>query len=1196
MLRVLLARVAAGLALGALAGGCSNDDRAVEELGAVQEAAKLGGAGAGGAADAGGAPGLGGAGGAPAPDCVVDADCLGEGECLFCNSGSCEPRAASEGFVCRAASAGGCDAAEVCDGGRDCPPDSYQPAGTVCRPAADGMLCDEAETCDGLTDVCPADENKPVGTVCRPKAGDCDVEEVCLGGAECPAIDVKAGPQTLCRAAAGVCDGPEFCNGSDDDCPADLKLPSTEVCRPAHPALDCDEAETCDGGNDCPADIGKPDSVVCREAAGVCDVAETCRGLAEACPADVFRPTSVVCRPSANVCDPAETCSGSSAHCGPDDKLDGVPCSDPADKCQENMQCEAGICVGGTPKVCPAGDVQCQTPTCNKATGACGLSNLPSTTTCDDAIDCTTEDHCSAGRCVGTPDHTRCRKPQHGCATFTCDPNTDPGVYPDFCRMTPLSAGTQCRGPGGPCGKAEQCDGQNQDCPADVHEDASKICQAASCGGGTAIPQINCSGTSASCPIVPTTDCDGYACDGLTCRDSCAGDDDCLVTHYCAPSGSCELRVGAGEPCTSDEQCQSGSKCADGVCCNTACTGQCEACNVEGSVGTCSAVTGAPRGDRPACDGDGSACHGVCNGALRSACTFPSTQTPCRDAACEAGVAVEQAFCDGEGSCATTAPVDCAPFSCGPSACRGDCATDAQCSGDAYCKANKCVERERVGIACTRDAQCASGFCTDGVCCDARCDGQCEACGRSGRCEAVRGQPVGGRAACAGEAGETCAGSCDGQNRQQCSYPGAAVVCREASCEAGRATVAAHCRGDGACPAPRSVSCRNGCEGTLCAGDGCLVDSDCQEGEHCLAGQCTPPAENGAACASAAECGSGFCVDGVCCESACDGQCEACDGPNGLGVCAPVRGAPRGNRPSCTSDGSPCGGACDGKNADGCSYPSGTVCSPGGCQDGQEGGEGVAIVESICNGSGRCPTPRQQSCGAAGCDAADKLCAGDCADGSPCPSGQYCSAGVCVSREATGTACQSDQQCASGFCVDGYCCSSACDDRCAACDVPGSLGQCSPTAGPTRGGRPGCRGGGVCGAQCDGESVTDCAFPGAETSCSEPYCQQGVQTAASACDGAGQCRPGERTECSSLACAGDECSDECQVDADCTRALQCREGRCVEPYLIDAVDEGTCGCRAPGAAPGAHRGWLVLAGLALLAARRRRPRTMQGLQ
>ncbi len=53
-------------------------------------------------------------------------------------------------------------------------------------------------------------------------------------------------------------------------------------------------------------------------------------------------------------------------------------------------------------------------------------------------------------------------------------------------------------------------------------------------------------------------------------------------------------------------------------------------------------------------------------------------------------------------------------------------------------------------------------------------------------------------------------------------------------------------------------------------------EAPCADGDAC------PP---GAACADPGACGSGFCVDGVCCDSACEGACETC-APSG--TCAPV--------------------------------------------------------------------------------------------------------------------------------------------------------------------------------------------------------------------------------------------------------------------------------------------------------------------
>ncbi|WP_395845095.1 choice-of-anchor A family protein [Cystobacter fuscus] len=87
-------------------------------------------------------------------------------------------------------------------------------------------------------------------------------------------------------------------------------------------------------------------------------------------------------------------------------------------------------------------------------------------------------------------------------------------------------------------------------------------------------------------------------------------------------------RAPGGSTCSDAQDCLSGF-CVDGVCCNTSCTEQCMACNVPGSVGTCSPVTGAPVGDRPACaDGD-SVCGGTCDGTGAS-CSHPISNTVVR--------------------------------------------------------------------------------------------------------------------------------------------------------------------------------------------------------------------------------------------------------------------------------------------------------------------------------------------------------------------------------------------------------------------------------------------------------------------------------------------------------------------------------------------------------------------------------------
>ncbi|XXY19082.1 kelch repeat-containing protein [Sorangium sp. So ce216] len=80
----------------------------------------------------------------------------------------------------------------------------------------------------------------------------------------------------------------------------------------------------------------------------------------------------------------------------------------------------------------------------------------------------------------------------------------------------------------------------------------------------------------------------------------------------------------------------------------------------------------------------------------------------------------------------------------------------------------------------------------------------------------------------------------------------------------------------------------------------------------------------GAACASAAECATGFCVDGVCCGTACDaGPCDACAVAAGAafdGACAQLTGPVCDDGDACTQGDSCSGGVCRGTpgEADGC--------------------------------------------------------------------------------------------------------------------------------------------------------------------------------------------------------------------------------------------------------------------------------------
>ncbi|GAC1546568.1 MAG: hypothetical protein NVS3B10_10540 [Polyangiales bacterium] len=395
-----------------------------------------------------------------------------------------------------------------------------------------------------------------------------------------------------------------------------------------------------------------------------------------------------------------------------------------------------------------------------------------------------------------------------------------------------------------------------------------------------------------------------------------------------ASSDQIQLRTRCplGTGCSTSLVCGSGS-CADGVCCDRACGGQCESC--AGSRG-CTSTYRAPK--YGTCNGSGP-CAGSCNGS-GPACAYPTGQ--CTPPSCASGSAIPAASCDGAGNCPSAAPIACAPYTCNPTAtaCNGGCALDADCSTGNYCAAGSCVAQKPNGAACSAKNQCTSGFCVDGVCCNAGCTEQCGACnlpGLAGACSPVTGPPVGGRAACATD-GSGCGGACGGTALGACTYP--TTSCRVATCASGVETLGASCDGAGRCPTTKVKSCSPGtcnAAGTACATT-CATDSECAPGFWCQAGACVAKAPAGVSCGDQRECTTGNCVDFVCCNSACSGACEACDVTGRAGTCTPVpAGPPHGSR-TCPAGPDGCAGTCNGTTS---------TCAIGACDAGADTATGA---------------------------------------------------------------------------------------------------------------------------------------------------------------------------------------------------------------------------------------------------------------
>jgi hypothetical protein len=178
----------------------------------------------------------------------------------------------------------------------------------------------------------------------------------------------------------------------------------------------------------------------------------------------------------------------------------------------------------------------------------------------------------------------------------------------------------------------------------------------------------------------------------------------------------------------------------------------------------------------------------------------------------------------------------------------------------------------------------------------------------------------------------------------------------------------------------------------------CRHDHECAREDFCSKdGTCKSQKENGAACAGACReagchvCRSSHCIDGVCCEAPCDGECESCADPGREGRCVPVSEPPAARGKGCAESGGICGGSCNGIDPD-CVYPAVGVPCASQCTGG-------VVTASQCNGRGVCVARSPRSCGGYVCGG--DTCATECASDADCVAGFLCTDGVCAVGQRT---------------------------------------------------------------------------------------------------------------------------------------------------------------------------------------------------
>ena len=1085
----------------------------------------------------------------PAVVCLPDAGDhrKGKAEACTCND-DCQSGFCADGVCCTSACTDACKSCGLLSSLGDC---GFIPPGVSPTHAP---LCDLSTpgTCglDGKCDGQGGCRKFVGGTECV--AGKCDGETV-GGRSEC---DGKG----RCAAVSAHNCYPFICDRSDNQCAT--QCTSDSLCAAGQKC----QSQSCgkkSNGNSCPTGDGECASGHCAD--GVC-CNVSCTGACVSCNQTGSLGSCVFIDPG--IADPHHVCTASDkSTCGQTGLCDGFgDCS----LFSQNTPCGTAVCSSSTQvstaRTCDglgtcreAGLTDCSPFLCSG-----GVCNRDCSRNGD--ADCETGHACTATTIQGST-VMLCGKKKNGqlCAAaaecdsaqcvdgFCCESSCSgacrscgvPGVEG---RCLNVAAGATdprntCVDKGKPsCTTNGLCDGSGscQKYPSGT------ICAPETCNAGLYTPPSSCNSTQ-QCIPPNSNGCAPYICNGSACYSVCKDNTQCFAGNVCSTS-SCGLKTN-GSQCSQASECKS-NFCAQGVCCNSACTDACLTCNLSASKGTCTAVADGTPDPQGICKVTATATcltTGLCKSG---ACANVDSGKNCNAAYCAADLlsSTPASACDGKGQCVPPTNITCPPFKCDSTTglCKATCKADTDCVSPNTCANSSCGLKAN-GSACKSPSQCSSNFCTEGVCCNSACSdattgtlGLCMSCtvsGSAGTCSPVPSGKDDAKKRCSATKSDPTAadcsnyGTCDGAGK--CATWPSGTGCRPASCTGSTFWDVVKCNDKGICPVAVSSSCNPYvCSTSAACLTSCTVDTQCLDPKTvCLPTlKCDAPLADGAGCTTNTDCINGHCTEGYCCNSACPGGCESCALSGSLGKCTakPPASAPRiantcsQTAPSsCGTDGM-CNGTASDTNTNVCEfYDSTNSCTASSCP------QDTHFKYTACDKSGACKG-KQVAC-PAGYLCTGGTCATSCTGDSSCDTaaGYACLGNLC--KKKPGQSCTGSGDCAANnFCVPldassgtgKICCASACTSDIAC----GAKTSCA-----------------VGGASCNSHKNEACGT----TTCATNHLSS---TAAGTCDGLGGCTQ-VTTQCSPYLCSDTTkacLSQPCSANTDCDQGsgFTCIASKC----------------------------------------------------